>query len=191
MPTGANKTSFTPDDLLSMTDGPVYELVGGQLVERPVSALSSSVATILIGMLSEFVRRNRLGIVFAPDRGYQCFPADPAMVRKPDLSFVRRGRFAGELPEGHIRFAPDLAVEILSPNELAYDVDEKAEQYLAAGVRLVWVMNPVVRTVRVQQPGAPGVLLREQDALDGGEALPGFSCPIRKIFARVEAALAE
>jgi Uma2 family endonuclease len=183
---------FTPEDLLSMRDDRRYELVGGKLVEKPVSALSSLVSGIILTILSEFVGKNRLGLVFDPDLTYQCFPSDPSLVRRPDVSFVRRGRFpAGDLPEGHVRIAPDLVVEVLSPNETAYDVDEKVELYVEAGVRTVWIVNPVARTVRVHRPNVSGVVLGEHEVLEGGDVVPGFSCPIRDIFAKVDAALAQ
>src|SRR5687768_12124711 len=135
----SSTSEFTPEDLLSMPDDRRYELVGGKLVEKPVSALSSLVASIIGRILGDFVERHRLGLVFDPDATYQCFPTEPSLVRRPDVSFVRRGRFpAGDLPEGHIRIAPDLAVEVLSPNETAYNVDEKVELYVSAGVRAVW-----------------------------------------------------
>lgn len=99
------------------------------------------------------------------------------------MSFIRFGRLPAEQPpEGHIRIAPDLAVEVVSPHDLAYDVDSKVEDYLQADVRLVWVVNPVTRTVRVHRPDGPGTTLRLDDELTGGDVLPGFRCPLRDIF---------
>jgi len=191
MSTISSTSVFTPEDLLSLPDDRRYELVGGKLVEKPVSALSSLVASIVSRILWEFVERNRLGCVFDPDLTYQCFPADPNLVRRPDVSFIRKGRFEGNrLPEGHVRIAPDLVVEVISPNEKAYDVDEKVELYRAAAVRLIWIINPVARTVHVYGANLRGAVLRGEDALDGADVLPGFSCPLREIFAKVDAALA-
>ena len=86
------------------------------------------------------------------------------------------------LPEYHLRTAPDLAVEVVSPHDLAYDVDSKVEGYLQAGVRLVWVVNPAARTVRVHRPDGSSATLRPGDQLTGGEVLPGFHCLIRDLF---------
>ena len=191
MSTVSSTSVFTPDDLLSLRDDRRYELVGGKLVEKPASALSSLVAGIILEILSEFVRKGRLGTVFPPDLTYQCFPNDPSLVRRPDVSFIRRGRFQGpRLPDGHVRIAPDLAVEVISPNDTAYDIDDKVEMYLSAGVGLILVINPVTRTVRVYGAKLRGAVLREEEALDGADILPVFSCSIREIFARVDAALA-
>jgi Uma2 family endonuclease len=121
--------------------------------------------------------------VFPEGTSFQCFPDEPDKVRRADVSFIRFGRLTREQPpEGHIRLAPDLAVEVVSPNDLAYDVDSKVEDYLQAGVRLVWVVNPVTRTVRVHRPDGPGATLRADDELTGGDVLPGFSCRIRELF---------
>ena len=183
---------FTPEDLLSMRDDRRCELVGGKLVEKPVSALASFVAAVVSRLIGDFVERHGLGFAFDPDLTYQCFPTDPNLVRRPDVSFVRRGRFEGnQFPEGHVRIAPDLVVEVLSPNEKAYDVDEKVDEYLAAGVRLIWIINPESRAVRVDGSNKPSVVLRENDSLDGGQVLPGFSVSIRDIFAKVDAAFAK
>ena len=81
-----------------------------------------------------------------------CFPDAPAKVRKPDASFIRRGRLPGEaLPDGFCPIPPDVAAEVVSPNDLAYEVDEKVGEWLRAGVRLVWVINPRARIVAVHR----------------------------------------
>ena len=78
--------------------------------------------------------------------------------------------------------APNLAVEVVSPNDLVYEIDEKVEEYLEAGVELVWVVNPVTRTVRVHRADRPGVTLREMDELTGDDLLPGFRCRVSDLF---------
>src|SRR5688572_14271280 len=89
-------------------------------------------------LLGAFLRDHPGGLLFGADAGYQCFPKSPSTVRKPDVSFVRSGRLAGNVaPEGHCRIPPDLAVEVISPNDLAYEVEEKVAEYLQAGVPLV------------------------------------------------------
>ena len=95
-----------------------------------------------------------LGWVAGADASYQCFPAAARQVRKPDASFIRIDRLpAGEEPEGHCPIAPDLAVEVVSPNDLYSEVEEKVDDYLAAGVRLVWVIDPPTRTAHVHRAG--------------------------------------
>jgi putative restriction endonuclease len=89
------KTQYSPDDLLNMPDSKSYELVNGQLVERKTGIESSWVATQLIARLGRFCEEKRTGWVLQADSGYQCFPHAPSLVRKPDASFVRFGRFPG------------------------------------------------------------------------------------------------
>ena len=100
-------------------------------------------------------------------------------------AFIRRGRLPGEEPPtGHVHLAPDLAVELTSPND-QYDVVEvKVERYLRAGVRLVWVVSPQNHTVRVHRLNGSSASLRENDELDGEDVLPGFRCPVRDLFPR-------
>jgi Uma2 family endonuclease len=183
MATAATKTEYTPEDLLAMPDGDRYELVDGRLVERTMGALSSWVGWRLGHLIGNFNDRQPSGWVLPADAGYQCFPDAPAKVRKPDVSFIRLGRLPGEqLPEGNILLPPDLAVEIISPNDLAYEVDHKVEEYLRAGVPLVWVVNPETRTVRVHHSDRRGFVLRDTDELTGEGVLPGFRCLVQTIF---------
>ena len=83
---------------------------------------------------------------------------------------------------GHTRVSPDLAAEIVSPNDLAYDVGEKVQEWLRAGASLVWVVNPETRTVEVHRARGTGTILREEDYLDGEDVLPGFACSLAGIF---------
>ena len=97
------------------------------------------------------------------------------------------GRLTGDrAPDGHCRIAPDLAVEVVSPNDLAYQ-DEKVAEYLGAGVPIVWVVNPNTRSVRIHRPrSSPRGLvsgLTSEDVIDAEDVLPGFSCPVRDFFA--------
>jgi Uma2 family endonuclease len=184
MSTATIKTHYTPEDLLRMPDGNRYELVDGQLVELNVSIWSSYVAGVIFQMLFAYCRQHRLGWVFPENTSYQCFPRQPALVRRPDVSFIRLERLslATATAEGHCPVVPDLMVEVVSPNDTAYEVDEKVQLYLDAGTRLVWVVNPQQRTVEVHRPASLGSILREQDELTGEEVLPGFACHVRGFF---------
>jgi Uma2 family endonuclease len=180
----AMQTEYTPEDLLTMPDGDSYELVDGRLVERHMGIKAGYVSGEVLRRLANHCHERRLGWVLpGGDAGFQCFPGRPRLVRKPDVSFVRRGRFPGEeLPPGHASLAPDLAVEVASPNDLYDELDQKVEEYLRAGVRLVWVISPPSRTVRVYRVDGSGTSLREGDELDGEDVLPGFRCPVRELF---------
>ncbi len=144
--------SHTPEELLALDDGR-YELINGQLVEKPVGAVSSMIALVATSLIRPYVHAHRLGLMFGADCGYQIFAADAGRVRYPDASFVRRGRLPNDKPPtGHMRIAPDWALEVISPNELAKDVDQKIEDYLQAGIRLIWVIYPDTRRVYVFRP---------------------------------------
>ena len=148
-----------------------------------MSTLSSWVATILCHFLNTYCGANDCGWVFGEGTGYQCFPDEPGTVRKPDASFIRKDR----LPpyawnEGYCSLRPDLAVEVISPNDLAWDIDRKIAAYLAAGVPLVWVVHPEARAVRVHRKGGEVSWLRDVDELSGEDVLPGFRCQVAALF---------
>jgi Uma2 family endonuclease len=184
MITATQSKRYTPADLLSMPDGNRYELIDGQLVEKNMSFWSGYVAGELRRRLSEHCRPNKLGWVVPEGVTYQCFPRHPERVRKADTSFIRADRLslAQATAEGHLPIAPDLGIEIVSPNDLAYDVDAKAHELLEAGVLLVWVVNPVAREIQVRHPDGSGVILGENDELSGENVVPGFRCRVGDLF---------
>jgi len=183
MSTVATKAAYTPEDLLALPDGVRYELVDGNLVERDMGNYASWIGGRLFRLLSNFCEEHRLGWVLPADAGYQCFPDEPNKVRKPDVSFIAMNRIPdGRLPGGHSLIPPDLAVEVLSPNDLASEIDDKVEDYLRAGVRLVWVVNPERRTVRVHRADKTGAFLDENDEISGEDVVPGFRCSIGELI---------
>ena len=105
------------------------------------------------------------------------------MIVIPDLAFVRADRVPPEDERWHIApFAPDLAVEVISPNDRYVEVMEKVERYARAGVPLVWLVDPRRRVVEVHALGQPPLTLHESDTLDGGDVLPGFALLVADIF---------
>jgi Uma2 family endonuclease len=178
------KTRYTPADLLTMPDGKRYELVDGQLVELNMSMWSSHVAGIIHWLLTTYCRDKRLGWTFPEGTSYQCFAAFPNMVGKPDCSFIRLNRLTIQQAqaEGHGSVVPDLVVEVISPNDIAHEVDQKVHLYLTAGVALVWVVNPEQRTVAVHRAATTGTILRENDEVSGEEVVPGFRCRVGDFF---------
>lgn len=171
---------YTADDLLRMAEGERYELVDGELVERDMGALSGWVGGEVFGRIREYARQHG-GWAFGDGVGYRCYTDDPERVRKPDASFVGADRLPSP-PEGYITIAPDLAVEVVSPNDIYYEVEAKVDEYLSAGVRLVWVVNPVNKSVRVFQPGRIVGEFGADDELTGGDVMPGFACRVRSLF---------
>lgn len=103
---------------------------------------------------------------------------DPERVRAPDVAFVSAGR----LPEGFLDGAPDLAVEVLSPSDDPVDVQQKVRDYLEAGAHLVWVVAPSAQAVTVDRADGSARLLREWEALEGEDALPGLRIPLAELF---------
>lgn len=179
----AIETKYTPEDLLALPDEKDYELVDGNLVERNVSALSSWVGGKFYRYLDVFVEANNLGTAWPADVGFRCFPDDPGKVRKPDAAFIRRERFStNDLAEGYVRIVPDLVVEVVSPNDLAVEVEEKVEEYLQAGVLLIWVVYPETRTVHIRRADGSIGHLRLEDELHGEAVLPGFRCALANFF---------
>jgi Uma2 family endonuclease len=176
MITIATEKRYTPQDLLTMPDGDRYELVDGRLLEHKMSFCSSYVAGVILRLLQSFCHEHRLGWVLPEGASYQCFTAFPGRVRKADVSFIRLQRcsLAQATTEGHCPIAPDLAVKVMSPNDIAYEIDDKVREFLDAGVSLVWVVNPEQRTIEVHRAGGPGTILRENDELSGEEVIPGF-----------------
>src|SRR4051812_17905921 len=137
---------ITPEELLTLPDAINYELVDGRLVERHMGMESSKVGARILGIIALFLGESPRGHLFGADAGYQCFDFAPRQVRKPDVSFIRFGRLPQEqVPKGHCPIPPDLAVEVISPGDLADEVEEKVSEYLRANVPLVWVVHPPTR----------------------------------------------
>lgn len=173
----------TPEDLLTMPDGFRFELIDGKLMERNMGAKASEVAANVISMLRNHARSHKLGKVFATDCGYQCFPNQPKQVRFADGSFVARGRLPEErVPEGHMRIAPDVAIEVISPNDTAKEVDAKRKEWLAGGVMLLWIIYPESHSVFVFRPDGSCLSLGLNDELSGADVLPGFVCKVAELF---------
>ena len=176
----------TPEELLTKPNGDRYELVDGRLVERDMGAQSSRIATILIRLLDMHATAHNLGLVFATDCGYQIFADRPNQVRFPDSSFIARGRLPDDrAPAGHVRIPPDLVVEVVSPRDTACELDQKVEEYLQAGVRLLWVVYPSTRRVMVYRKTGGISRLGPADELSGEDVLPGFACRVADLFAGI------
>lgn len=183
MSTSTTEKQYTPADLLAMPDEKNYELVDGQLLERDMGNEASWIGAEISGRLRDFLKQHDLGWVLGADAGYRCFPDDPGCVRQPDVSYIRRGRLPNDRPaRGYETIPPDLAVEVVSPNETYEKVEGKVEEFLKAGVRLVWVINPDTPTATVYRPDGSGNRLHENDNLDGEDVLPGFRCRIGELF---------
>ncbi|MBI4566878.1 MAG: Uma2 family endonuclease [Planctomycetes bacterium] len=183
MAVAESSTRLTAEEFLARPDATDFELVHGEMVEVHTGATSNWVGVQIASALNEFARKAGIGVVLAFETHYRCWPDDPDHMRKPDVSFIRHERLpGGELPDGEVRVAPELAVEVISPGDAADDVEVKVSEYLAAGVRMAWVISPKARTVRVYRESGSITLLRERDRLSGEDLLPGFSIPVADIL---------
>jgi Uma2 family endonuclease len=174
----------TASELYAMPDdGFRYELVKGEL--RRMSPSGSEHGAIIINisvLLAQHVRSEKLGVCFGAETGFKIASA-PDTVRAPDVAFIRRERIPESgIPKKFWPGAPDLAVEVLSPGDTRREVDEKVKDWLEAGARVVWVINPKRRSVSVYHSMTDAERLSEGDELDGGEVVPGFRCKVCEIF---------
>lgn len=171
----------TEVDLLAQPeDGSKYELVDGEIRMSPGGARHSQVGVKLAARLLAFTTDRRLGFVFGSDIGYRLPGGN---VRSPDASFVRAGRFPDErVPDDFANMAPDLAVEVVSPGDRPRHLLDKVGEYLEAGTRLVWVIEPAKAKAVAYRSLSEVRELGPDQALDGEDVLPGFSCPLREIL---------
>lgn len=162
-----------------------FELHYGEIVEMPSpSVLHQWIVAELLFMLKAFLRENPIGYAFGDNLDYE--PPDGIVVQ-PDVSFVSFER-APILPK-EWKIMPDLAVEIMSPSNRESDMLTKVQLYFAYETRLVWVVYPDERMVRVYTPAVNGVHVRqllEGETLDGGTVLPNFTAEVKNILPKPE-----
>jgi Uma2 family endonuclease len=174
----------TANELFEMPHGGFrYELVKGELRKMPPSG-SEHAAIIgrLTMRLGQCVEANDLGLYFGAEGGFK-LSSDPDTVRAPDLAFISKERVPESgIPKNFWPGAPDLAVEVVSPGDTYNEVEEKVEDWLAAGTRAVWIVNPRRRLVTVYRSLTDVTHLSEGDELDGGDVVPGFRCEVSEIF---------
>jgi Uma2 family endonuclease len=159
-----------------------FELVDGVLVEKAVGFLESTFACDLIALLKVFVDRHDLGFLAGEAGAVRLMPG---LVRIPDVSFISWDQLpTKERPTGPIAdLAPALTVEVLSEGNTQAEMDRKVREYFLSGTRLVWLVDANARTVQVYTAPDQSVVLTEDQALDGGDVLPGLSLPLRQVFA--------
>ena len=160
----------------------VCELVDGVLVEKSIGFRESLLAGVLIEFLSRFVRLQKLGLVSGPDGFIQLFPA---MVRGPDIAFTSWARLPDRKPptDPYPAIVPELVVEIISAGNTRAEMARKRREYFQAGVRLVWMVDPLRRSVAVFTSPVEFKVLQDDQSLDGGDVLPGLTIPLAEVFA--------
>lgn len=175
---------YTIEEYLTLPDDEGWrdELVRGRLVREPIPGGEHGwIQVILASALHGHADAHGLGVVLV-ESGY-VLAESPPTVRGPDVSFVSRERIPPEgVVRGHWRMAPDLAVEVVSPSNRLAEMQEKVLEYLDAGSRMVWVVDPRTRSITVYRSPAEIRLLRRGDTLDGGNVVPGFRLPVEELF---------
>ena len=184
MSTAAPRKLITAEELEVLPDdGMRYELSRGELIcMSPSSTWPGIVAANILFFLGSFVHQQRLGRCGTADSGFR-LASDPDTVRAPDVWFIRAERIPTPRPSrGFWAVAPDLAVEVLSPSDRWTDVLRKVSEYLAAGTRLVWVIDPEGRFARVFRADRAPLSVSEDGSLDGEDVIPGFLLPLRNVL---------
>ena len=158
------------------------ELVRGVVVREPPAGFEHGrIANRILYLLTGFVEEHGLGEVLASETGFVLFE-EPPTVRAPDAAFVAEGRVPSPAPPGFGRLTPDLAVEVIPPSNTVAEFHAKVMDYLDAGSRLVWVMDPATRSVTVYRSRKEIRLLSGADELDGEDVLPGFRVVLEELF---------
>jgi Uma2 family endonuclease len=162
-----------------------YELVDGTLVEKAMGFRESMLAAALCDFLRSIIMPRNLGVVIGEQGMMRLFPG---LIRMPDAAFISWDRIpGGRIPEEPIPdLAPDIAIEVLSKGNTSGEMERKRSEYFAARVRLVWMVDPIQRTVTVYTAVDRFTVLGENDVLDGGDVLPGLSIFLQELFAELD-----
>ena len=160
-------------------DGNLHELDEGELIVMPPPGwMHGIVQGAVVEALRQAARQTRSGMVVT-----ECgFRLAPDVVQAPDVAYIRKERRNEMVPGRYCEFGPDLAVEILSPDDNAARLQRKIARYLAAGTSIVWVMDPETVTVAIYHKAGAFRTLAGDDLIDAPELLPGFSVPVRELF---------
>jgi Uma2 family endonuclease len=159
-----------------------FELVRGRLLVRePPSTRHGVIAAKLLYLVSDFVYRHALGVVCAQDTGFK-IRSDPDTVRAPDIAFIGRDQVPRIPTRGYAELAPDMVSEILSPDDAPGEVLAKIADWLDAGTRLVWIIDPKRVEARVHRADGSLSVLDARGSLEGEDVLPGFTCSLREIL---------
>ena len=182
--TDVDSRLLTAEDLLRLSgEGVRGELIRGVLCEtRPAGQEHGEIVMRLGAALLNYIQPRRLGRLMGSDSGVW-LERDPDTVREPDIAFISAEKSPlGERVTGYTEAAPDLVVEVWSPDDGRWALNDKAFMWLSYGVRLVWVVHPDTRMVDVYRRNRRAARLSDADRLDGLDVLPGFSCEVRAAF---------
>lgn len=171
------ETDMTLDEFCE-SDLEGYEYVKGKLIPMPAASVEHGIISARVFLsVGLYVRENQLGEVVAPDTGFQV----GERVLKPDIAFISSTRVPDDRSKA-FPVPPDLAVEVVSQTDIQYDLTEKVFLYLSAGTQLVWVIEPVGKTVTVYRSKTNIKTFTIDDTLSGEDVVEGFSCQVAQLF---------
>ena len=176
---------ITADELLRLPrgEGKRYELIRGVLIEKmPTGDPHGDAVTRTASLIFTYAEDNDYGVVRSGEPGYR-LESGPDTVRAPDVAWIAAGRIPAGT-QGFPEIAPDLAIEVKSPSNSNPEMAAKAQMWLCYGSQLALVLDPATVAVRIYRPNTEPVTLGEDDVLDLGDLLPGFSCPVWRLFRR-------
>jgi Uma2 family endonuclease len=178
----SSKSRWTDNELMALpNDGRKYELIDGYLLMSPVREHHSWICINIVYLLTDFVRRKKLGRVYDSSLGCRL---TPEVMLSPDVSFVSKARLRQirVSPEKFLQGAPDFVVEVLSRGDHRRIIEGKLDKYFEHGAKLAWVVDPKGQAVTVHEPDKVTSVNGLDSTLTAGNLLPGFSCKLREIF---------
>jgi Uma2 family endonuclease len=167
--------SITPEEFAQRDDADEFELVKGELSEREMSNLTVEIAVELLTLLRTYCRQMKAGWALGDNTSYRCFRNDPLMVRKPDASYFTAARWSPTLLQAiYIDVAPDLVVEVVSPNDVVPDLFDKIDQFFEAGSSEAWIIHPTTRQLDRRYPDGRARWYKADETIDATPLIPGF-----------------
>jgi len=181
----STSTLVTAEELMAMPTGlgNRYELVAGEVrIMSPSGWAHGKVVGKLHVRLGYYIEQQNLGTIFGAETGFR-LASNPDTVRAPDIAFIANDKLPSEQPqEVFWPGAPDLVVEVLSPNDRLAEVDQKISEWLVAGSGEVWVVDPKLETITIYRSRIDVEVRTANDMLIGDPVVPGFSCPVAELF---------
>ena len=176
---------WTWEEALELPGGERFEVINGELRERNMSFRSSLIAQMVARFLWRWIDAGHPGWVSGEAGGLTIFGWTAGDVRMPDLAFTSRSRLPHPPKTGWSSVPPEFAVEVVSPNDQVADAEDKARDYIRAGVDLVWVVVPSTESVHVWRKDGSRSVLQSGETLSGEDVLDGFSVAVADLFAEL------
>lgn len=181
------KKILTDEEFMALSENEShYELINGEVIDLGNSGMEhGNISAYLCGLIELYARKKKLGVTCDSSTAFSLKSGNK---RSPDVSFISKERLQGikRLPKGYFQGSPDLAIEVISPNNTFEELHQKIVEYFDNGCRLVWVINPDEKSVLVYHQPEPDKLLNVTDNLDGEDILPDFTLPVLDLFMELD-----